>query len=318
MKLEQLESFYSKSQLDTPKIVIGVPVYNGENYLSRALDSFLNQTLSNFRVIISDNASTDATAEIAQEYARRDDRILYYRQKQNIGAAPNFNFVFQPGNAPYFKWAAHDDMLEPDYLRQCVELLDQNPSLAIAHCPSSVIDTEDCKVGTNDKDLLLNGSSASERFWRILWTGHFTEVFGVMRSDLVAKTKLHGSYIGSDRNFMSEMLLLGDVGYVQDRLFCHRRHAASYMRILTNNADRLKWFDPKVKIPNTLVGYVKFQEYLSAIRRLPLPTRERVACVWMLAEWSARRGLEVLSGDRDQYRKKLHRKYSMSQALTQS
>ncbi|WP_413163737.1 glycosyltransferase family 2 protein [Capilliphycus salinus ALCB114379] len=297
-----------------PKVVIGLPVYNGENYLRSAIESILDQTLTNFLLIISDNASTDATEEICREYADRDRRIIYHRQRENLGAAPNYNFVFQPGLAPYFKWAAHDDVLDPDYLRQCVELLDNNPQCSVAHSLSYQINGKGEIYGTHDKDLRLNGSRPSERFWRVLWANHFTEIFGVMRSDLLVQTKLHGSYVGSDRNLMAEILLLGDMGYVEERLFLHRVHSQSYMAKLKDNASRLKWFNPKVKTPGRLAGYVKFKEYLDGITRLPLPVSERVACMNNLVEWGMRRGVEVMVGDRDAYRKKLLRKYAWSQA----
>ncbi|MDY7022728.1 MAG: glycosyltransferase family 2 protein [Cyanobacteriota bacterium] len=296
-----------------PKVVVGLPVYNGENYLRPAIESILAQTLTDFILIISDNASTDATEEICREFAAFDSRVVYYRQKENIGAAPNFNFVYQPGAAPYFKWAAHDDILEPEYLRQCVELLDRDPKLAVAHCLSYRIDHQGQIYGTHDNDLPLNGSSPNERFWRILWAYHFTEIFGVMRTDLLSQTQLHGSYVGSDRNLMAEMLLLGDMGYVEDRLFLHRLHKASYMRKLKDNTSRLKWFDPTAKIPAHLVSYIKFKEYLNTIRHLPLPFSERVACIVRLIEWGLRRGFEAILRSPDLYRKKLVRQYSFQQ-----
>ncbi|NJK38917.1 MAG: glycosyltransferase family 2 protein [Oscillatoriales cyanobacterium RM2_1_1] len=296
-----------------PKIVLGLPVYNGENYLRNALDSILSQTLQNFQIIISDNASIDATGAIAREYADRDPRILYYRQPRNIGASRNFNFVFQPGDAPYFKWAAHDDVLEPDYLRSCVELLDQDQNLVMAHSASLKINAKGEKIGTYDADLKLSDNSARARFWRIIWADHFTEIFGVMRSDVVATTKLYGSYIGSDRNLLAELLLWGDLGYVKQHLFCRRKHSASYMDSLKNNRDRLKWFDPDVQIPNMLVGYVKLNEYLSSIARAPLSAAEKLDCLNVLIEWSARRGIESISGNKDQYRHKLYQVEGLKQ-----
>ncbi|EAW35319.1 glycosyltransferase family 2 protein [Lyngbya sp. PCC 8106] len=303
----------SVAEQTNPKVVIGLPVYNGENYLRPAIESILAQTLTNFLLIISDNASTDATEEICREFAACDSRIIYHRQKDNIGAAPNFNFVFQPRLAPYFKWAAHDDILDPDYLRQCVELLDRDSKLAVAHCLSYKINDQGEIYGTHDNDLPLNSSRPSERFWRVLWANHFTDIFGVMRTDLLTQTKLHGSYVGSDRNLMAEILLLGDMGYVKQRLFLHRVHKASYMGKLKDNASRLAWFDPKVKISTRLVGYVKFKEYLDAITHLPLPLNERIACMTNLAEWGVRRGIEIVTGDRDLYRKKLLRQYGFQQ-----
>jgi glycosyltransferase involved in cell wall biosynthesis len=76
-----------------PTVSFGVPVYNGHRHLRETLDSLLAQTYSDFELIISDNASTDATPDICQEYASRDSRIQYHRQTENVGAPENWNFV---------------------------------------------------------------------------------------------------------------------------------------------------------------------------------------------------------------------------------
>lgn len=89
------------------RVSIGLPVYNGEQYLAKALDSLLAQTFTDFEVIISDNASTDRTSEICAAYLERDPRIRYYRNQQNIGAAPNFNRTFELATGMYFKTCSY-------------------------------------------------------------------------------------------------------------------------------------------------------------------------------------------------------------------
>ena len=71
-----------------PRVSIGMPIYNGERYLRSALDSLLAQTFEAFEIIISDNASTDATPAICSAYAAKDPRIRYYRNERNIGVHP--------------------------------------------------------------------------------------------------------------------------------------------------------------------------------------------------------------------------------------
>lgn len=292
-------------EVQNPKIVLGMPVYNGENYVREAIESILAQTFTQFRLLISDNASSDATAAICQEYACRDRRVSYYRQAENIGATPNFNFVFQPGAAPYFKWAAHDDVLEPDYLRRCADLLDGRRELVIAHCRTRRIDHQGCSVGSYDRELRLDGARPSDRFWRILWVGHFTEVFGLMRSQAVATTGLYGSFVGADRNFMADLLLRGDIGYVDEVLFSRRHHVASFCDALSDDAARLKWFDPKARKPSFLAGPIKFQVYLRSILAAPISRSERLRCAQVLLEWGARRGIEKVTGVGEHYRRRL-------------
>src|SRR4051794_3298661 len=93
-----------------PKLSIGLPVYNGENFLAHAVDSILAQDFRDFELIISDNASTDRTAEICRGYAESDPRVRYVRFETNQGGSRNFCYVFELARGEYFKWAAHDDV----------------------------------------------------------------------------------------------------------------------------------------------------------------------------------------------------------------
>ena len=114
-----------------PKVSIGMPVLNGENYIEPAIRSILAQTYSDFELIISDNASQDRTEEICLYYAKKDRRIRYHRNDSNIGAARNFNRTVELAKGQYFKWAAHDDTLAPEYLEKCLEVLEQDESLIL-------------------------------------------------------------------------------------------------------------------------------------------------------------------------------------------
>ncbi len=93
------------------KVAIELPVYNGDNCLAAAIESTLAQSYGDFDFLISDNASTDGTEEICRAYAQRDRRIRYIRQAQNVGAAANYNLIVPMTDSPYFKWAAHDNLL---------------------------------------------------------------------------------------------------------------------------------------------------------------------------------------------------------------
>lgn len=323
--------------MNSPRLIMGMPVYNGENYLSQTLDSILNQTYQDFQLIISDNASTDRTAEICQEYAKKDSRIIYYRQEKNLGAAPNYNFVFQPGDAPYYKWVAHDDILKPDYLRQCIALLDNDPSLAIVHCPIEQIDGNNNSQGIMRDvcDFRLNGKTPQDRLRKALWTYRNWDVFGVVRSQYMAKTHLHGDYLDADRIFLAELLLQGNIGYLEEPLFCLRVHQESYTQKMsqTDNLGKQDWFktDGKEnifqklirvlsrafnsnKIENTFVKIttvlIKVKEYLSAIIRLPLSISQKLACFNTLFQWMLMRGIEGLI-KKDKYRQAMVKEYSV-------
>src|SRR5438132_4412320 len=120
---------YDESKIELtnkPKISIGLFVYNGEKFLRKRLDSLLCQTFTNFELIISDNASTDSTSAIYEEYAKKDKRIRYVRQEKNMGAMWNFIFVLQEAKCDYFAWAAVDDLMSPDFLEKNINILESN------------------------------------------------------------------------------------------------------------------------------------------------------------------------------------------------
>ena len=124
----------------SPRLSIGLPVYNGERYLAEAFDCFLAQSFQDFEIIICDNASTDRTAEICRSYAQRDPRLRYYRNEKNLGAIPNFNRVFELSRSRFFKWAAHDDLYHPRYIETCIRILDENPDVILAHSKTAFVD----------------------------------------------------------------------------------------------------------------------------------------------------------------------------------
>ena len=126
----------------TPLIAIGLAVYNGQNFVADAIESLLSQTFGDFELVVTDNASTDATPAIVAEFVRRDSRVRYHRNAENLGCAPNLNRCYELSNpkTPYFKWAAHDDVIAPTFLERCVEALEADPSAAMAHTRSVIID----------------------------------------------------------------------------------------------------------------------------------------------------------------------------------
>jgi len=99
--------------------------------LHAAIDSILAQTLQDFELIIADNASTTATADICKEYARRDARIRYFRHPSNIGGPAQLQYLVGPARGRYFKWASGNDICEPTMLERCVGVRIADPSRAL-------------------------------------------------------------------------------------------------------------------------------------------------------------------------------------------
>ena len=119
-------------------ITVGLPVYNSERYLRQSLDSLLAQTFPHFVLVISDNASTDGTAQICQQYAAADSRIKYSRNETNIGNPRNFNRVAGLAETRYLKWSTADDFWEPSFLERALEVMERDKTIALCY-PQAVL-----------------------------------------------------------------------------------------------------------------------------------------------------------------------------------
>src|SRR5215467_10718909 len=87
-----------RAPMRSPKVSIGLPVFNGQAYLKGAIVSILEQDYQDLELIICDNASTDETESLCREFARTDPRVRYYRNDSNIGFANNTRRVFELAN----------------------------------------------------------------------------------------------------------------------------------------------------------------------------------------------------------------------------
>lgn len=130
-----------------------MPVYNGERFLREAIDSLRAQTFTNWKMLISDDASTDKSRAICEDYAKRDPRITYYRQEKNIGMFPNFKFLIDKANCEYFMWAAQDDLREKDYVEICISNLEENRNIGLATTILATIDSSG-KSSKEELDLV--------------------------------------------------------------------------------------------------------------------------------------------------------------------
>jgi glycosyltransferase involved in cell wall biosynthesis len=272
---------------DKPRVSVGLPVFNGERYLAEALDSILAQTYSDFELIISDNASTDRTPEICEAYAARDLRIQYHRSATNLGASPNFNRVFELSSGEYFKWAAHDDVIAPDFLLQCVAALDQNPDVVLCYPRARLIDERGVRLGDYNPRPDTFSSKPQERFRNLILAPHMAlQVFGLIRASALRKTDLIGNYPASDEVLLAELALLGKFYELPERLFFSRIHSGQSIRgPLSVQRARVGWFDTAQEGKIVLAHWRYFFECLRVLRRTPLSAYQRAYCCVQMGHW---------------------------------
>lgn len=274
-----------------PPLCVGLPVYNGEAFLPQALESLVAQSFSDFEVVISDNCSTDGTADICRRFERLDRRIRFVRNAANIGAGPNFNRVFRYCRSPFFKWMAHDDMLAPDCLRRLMLALEADERVVLAHSRLKLVDEAGMPlpIGPDGRVVdrkgrpfhiiepphLAEGPNAADRFAEALRRMNWcTAIFGVIRTDALKRTHLHGSYYEADRVLLAELALLGRLQQLDEPLFLKRCHSG--VSVLKPYPEQARMIDPAVW-PGPR-GLRLRLGYLAALAVGDLTIAERLAC----------------------------------------
>ena len=276
-----------------PRVSIGMPVYNGENFIQETLDCLLSQTFDDFELIICDNASTDRTEEICRDYAARDKRIRYYRHPENLGAAKNYNRTFELSTAEYFKWAAHDDLYAPEFLERCVEALDSHPSAVLCYPQEYWIDEQGNPLKSHADILNLRSPKPTERFkqYHDLWQqrkympGHM--VFGLMRTDELRKTQLIGDYIWADLPLAAELALRGEFYEIPQPLFFYREHSQT-SRAIRKDAGSLallNWYNSQTTRKFSLTNWTLLFQYIKVINRVPITFSEKLYCYGQMGRW---------------------------------
>jgi glycosyltransferase involved in cell wall biosynthesis len=251
-------------------VSIGIPVYNGEKYLAESLESLLAQSLTDFELIVSDNASTDRTPEICRHYQALDSRVRYFRNQENIGAALNFNRVAELSTASLFHGGACDDLYHPLFLERCVDAFRRDPDLVLSYTRTTMIDDKGHRLPFDLErncyldaygDFLMTpppphiGTAASpeSRFREVLWPmGWCLPLSGVIRRETLLGTSLYRNYYGADKVLLAELALRGRFCQVREELFSKRvHHGGTHYKTTKERAKheaRELWSIPQVRM----------------------------------------------------------------------
>lgn len=264
-----------------------MPVFNGENFVAGAIDSILAQTFGDLELIVSDNASTDATEEIVRRYAAADPRVSYHRNERNLGAAPNYNRTFAMAGGEYFKWAAHDDLLARTFLRECVDVLDGNASAVLCHCLVEYIDSDGASLGTFDSRLVgADADRASTRFAAMALRPHpCNEFFGLARRSALEGSLLHGNYHGTDRALLAQLALRGRILVIRKPLIKMRTHPARYSECARTPGARRAWHNAACEGQVGLPSWRLYRDYWRVVAQELSGSRERTRCYGHLIRW---------------------------------
>jgi glycosyltransferase involved in cell wall biosynthesis len=277
-----------------PRVSVGVPVYNGQDYLGECLESLLKQDFEDFELILSDNGSTDGTEEICRSYAARDARIRYVREPENRGGAWNLSRLPHLARGEYFRWSCHDDLCDPTHLRTCVEALDEaDLSVILVFTGTAYIDERGTVTRRAEEQLDTRGMSPHVRYAHVARNVRYSNaLFGLFRREPLLATRLHAPYANSDYVLFGELALLGEFQELPGYLFQRRMHDAMSRRVNTTQEQVALWFD-------TTRGGHRFyfpelsmiRDQLGAVLRAPIGRIEKLRSlpviprVWIRRRW---------------------------------
>lgn len=211
---------------------MGLPVLNGAAHLRAALTDLLHQDMTDFELVIVDNASDDETPDICQEFASQDSRVRVHRFEERVGVAQNFNRALDLARGPYFMWAAHDDLREAGFIGRLLEALRHDSSAVLAFSRFDNIDVRNAIVGRDQTDWprMLGGT----RFGRVARFCLSDEArtqkgnlsYGLFRRDVLIEcggiVQSKHEYGGDDVILLLRALTRGQFAFVDDVLFHYR------------------------------------------------------------------------------------------------
>ena len=213
-----------------PIVSVGLPVFNGEKYIRKTIEAVLSQTLTDFELIISDNASTDSTQEICEEFRTKDKRIRYIRQKTNMGAWWNFNFVLNEAKCEYFLWTAADDHMSNNYLESNVEIIKKTKNCVGSVGKTNYFGTAIEELKPSSNDSLVNKTNKKIRQWlasffidsfqgthnekirmALKWTGAGLFIYGIFKTDVFQKSMPKEKIFALESIFLLNIIKYGDI-----------------------------------------------------------------------------------------------------------
>jgi glycosyltransferase involved in cell wall biosynthesis len=233
----------------SPRVSVGMPVYNAAQWLDASVTAILEQTYQNIELVLSDNASTDGTPAVCAALAARDSRVRYFAQPTNLGANNNYSFVAAQSRGEYFKWASSSDFCAPNFVERCVTCLDENPDIVLV-CPRTSTFTSGLDSAVPyDSDLSLLQDDANERFRGLFaYRGLNNAMNGLMRRTVTERVLPIGVFRAADIVMLAEIALAGKIAVLPERLF-FRRMSVDTATALKSEVESDRHLVPTVRKP---------------------------------------------------------------------
>jgi glycosyltransferase involved in cell wall biosynthesis len=273
----------------TPRVSVGIPVYNGGDFIAEAIRSIQAQTIEDIEIIISDNASTDDTRDICLNLAADDSRIRYLRNEANLGGPANTNRLVHEATAPLFKWAYADDVCGPRLLEDCIAALDALPGSVLA-CPRvrKIDEHGTILFDHEDADLGFDAPEPHVRLQRIYRTLGEQALFGVIRMDALRRTHLVQPRLADGFLLMTELCLMGPFPQTHSQEMLVRVHEGHFG---ATRKSQFRWIGATRRRDKVFAYTRSTGELLSIVRDSDLSKAEKARCrrvvyrEWTLRNW---------------------------------
>jgi glycosyltransferase involved in cell wall biosynthesis len=252
------------------EITVGLPVHNGAQTLARAFDQMQAQTYADFRLVVSDNASTDDTQRICKDYAARDSRIEYHRIDKLIPASENYRGLIMGASTPYFMWISHDDIWLPTFIEKCLGAIRNRPNVVCVVPRSNVIEYDGRR--TLDYDTApLRGTAALRLALFLSKVSNNHRYYGVFRTDALQRSFPVGDwFFAYDWLVVALSTLEGEHEEIPDVLFeKYANPKYHYFRSHTFEArTSLEWLFPCLRFTKELHSRIPLPVWRACLPKL--------------------------------------------------
>ena len=239
-----------------PIVTIGIPAFNGEKTINRTIDSVLAQTTVNFKLVISDDGSTDSTPEICRKYEQNDSRIKYIQQKENKGWIANWTFLAENAYTKYFVWIANDDYWEPQFLEKNISILETNSKIVASISDVQLVGLNIKNYYPYEKEIDLKQSRSKLRIVRsingtynekvknILEFNWIINLYSIFRTKELKKSIIHEYFVSWDFALILNIIKFGDLHVIDEVLAYRDTGGITSMKSMIDSikTQKLGWF----------------------------------------------------------------------------
>jgi glycosyltransferase involved in cell wall biosynthesis len=242
-----------------PLVSVGIPTYNRAELLPRAVESVLAQDYANIEVVISDNASADATQALSEELCRRDSRVRYLRQPTNIGLVANYAEVFRQSCGELYIALADDDWLEPNYVSECLQEIQRQPDLAVV-CGKPRMFRGQVLLYDGVKSNLLYDSPEQRVLSYLAEVVENGAFHGVMRRDLLAEIPPMSNALAGDWVYVASIAYKGKIRTIDSTAINKSVGGTSRDWESIVRTQRLPWYHAKMPYLHFIILWCIFKD----------------------------------------------------------